>query len=232
MVYMNVPVNQGNPYKNSLNQVGFSTFGGPHIATLLAEVCTRALKAVWYQKWNVHRALRPEAFGGRVHATKAGLANYPIHSDILNSDAIQRVFDANGTWLLPQAFPEGCPFHPSYGAGHATVSAACVTILKAWFDCSFVIPSPVVPSADGLSLDPYVGPDLTVENELHKVSANVGLGRDFAGVHYRSDYDSSIELGEQIAISVLADQGPLYNEPFAGFTFKKFDGTTVTVGGK
>ncbi len=32
------------------------------------------------------------------------------------------------------AFPEGSPTHPSYGAGHATVAGACVTILKAWFD--------------------------------------------------------------------------------------------------
>ena len=45
---------------------------------------------------------------------------------------------------------EGCPTHPSYGAGHATVAAACVTILKAWFDESFVFPNPVVP--DGLGL--------------------------------------------------------------------------------
>ena len=36
--------------------------------------------------------------------------------------------------LLPMAFPEGSPMHPSYGAGHATVAGACVTILKAFFD--------------------------------------------------------------------------------------------------
>jgi hypothetical protein len=45
--------------------VGFGTFGGPHILALLTEVSTRALKAVWYQKWLVHRRLRPEEFGGR-----------------------------------------------------------------------------------------------------------------------------------------------------------------------
>jgi hypothetical protein len=36
--------------------------------------------------------------------------------------------------LLPMAFQEGSPMHPSYGAGHATVAGACVTILKAFFD--------------------------------------------------------------------------------------------------
>jgi len=36
-------------------------------------------------------------------------------------------------------------------------------------------------------------------------------------------------LGEQVAISILADQRHSFNEPFSGFTFTKFDGTTITV---
>ncbi len=36
--------------------------------------------------------------------------------------------------LLPMAFPEGSPMHPSYAAGHATVAGACITILKAFFE--------------------------------------------------------------------------------------------------
>ncbi len=43
------------------------------------------------------------------------------------------------TALLPMAFPEGSPMHPAYGAGHATVAGACVTILKAFFDTSAVL---------------------------------------------------------------------------------------------
>ena len=39
-------------------------------------------------------------------------------------------------YLLPMAFPEGSPMHASYGAGHATVAGACVTILKAFFEMS------------------------------------------------------------------------------------------------
>lgn len=38
--------------------------------------------------------------------------------------------------LLPMAFPEGSPMHACYGAGHATVAGACVTILKAFFETS------------------------------------------------------------------------------------------------
>jgi hypothetical protein len=196
-------------------------------------VATRALKAQWFQKWYVHRRPRPEEFGGRVHNKVTGVASdYPIHSDLLNSQALAQVFSKYGTYLLPQAYPEGCPMHPAYGAGHATVAGACVTILKALFDTSVVIPNPVVPSADGTELVPYTGPDadsLIVEGELNKLAANVACGRNFAGIHWRTDYSASLRLGEAVAISVLKDQRGCYNEDFGGFTFRTFDGQTVTV---
>jgi hypothetical protein len=229
---MGVPLNAGNPYLKSKTQVGFGTFGPPGIATAVAEIATRALKAVWHQKWFVHRRLRPEAFGGLVHNTLSNAQNYPLHSDVLNSQAAQAVNSANGSYLLPMAFPEGSPLHPSYGAGHATVAGASVTILKALFDETYVIPNPVMPSADGLSVVPYTGPDagaLTVGGELNKLASNVALGRNFAGVHWRSDYAQSVLLGEAVAISVLQDQRSTYKEPFNGFTFTKFDGTKITV---
>ncbi len=196
----------------------------------MAEVATRALKAVWYQKWFVHRRLRPEAFAGRVHnlLTHPGLS-YPIHPDVLNSAALNQVFGRYGTYLLPQAYPEGCPLHPAYGGGHATVAGACVTMLKAFFDERFVIPNPVVATPDGLSLVPYSGPDLTVGSELNKLATNIAMGRNFAGIHWRSDYTESLKLGEAVTISILRDQRLTYQEDFGGFTFTKFDGRTVTV---
>ncbi len=219
----------GNPYVNSATQSGFGTFGVPHILTLVTEAATRALKAVWYQKWFVHRRLRPEAFGGLVHNTITAAATYPVNAELLNSDGVARTFTANGTYLLPQAFPEGCPTHPSYGQGHGTVAGACVTILKAWFDETFVIPNPVVPSADGTTLNAYSGPALTVGNELNKVAANIALGRNAAGIHYRSDYWESLQLGEAIAINMLTEAKPCYNEADISFTLTKFDGTTITI---
>lgn len=228
----NAPLNPGNPYLNSRTQTGFGTFGAPHIKALMAEVASRALKVVWFQKWFVHRVLRPEEYGGLVQNRLTGAADYPLHRDVLNSQAAQQVFSRYGTYLLPMAFPEGCPQHPSYGAGHATVAGACVTILKAWFNGAFVIPNPVLASDDGLSLVPYTGPDagqLTVAGELAKIGANVALGRNLAGVHWRSDYQQSLLLGEALAISILRDQKPTYNEDFRGFTFTRFDGTQITV---
>jgi hypothetical protein len=167
-------------------------------------------------------------------------ATYPIHPDVLNSSVLPRIFDYNrqqnngqGSYLLPMAFPEGSPLHPSYGAGHATVAGACVTILKALFDGSAVIENPVVPHPkDPTRLTPYTGPDaneLTVEDELNKLASNVATGRNIAGVHWRTDGIESLKLGEAIAISILRDQRATYNEDFDGYTFTKFDGTTITV---
>jgi len=236
MVKLGVPPNPGNPYLHSATQEGFGTFGGPYFATLLCEVATRALKAQWFQKWFVHRRFRPEAFAGRVHLTLTRAAHDPIHPDLFNSSVLPLIADHNtvlnggtATYLLPQAFPEGSPLHPSYGAGHATVAGACVTILKALFDEAFEIPHPVVPNADGSALVPYVGPALTVGGELNKVAANVALGRNFAGIHWRSDATESLKLGEAVAINILRDQRACYNEEFHGFTFTKFDGSKETV---
>ena len=44
--------------------------------------------------------------------------------------------DEGRNYLLPMAFPEGSPMHATYGAGHATVAGACVTMLKAFFEMS------------------------------------------------------------------------------------------------
>ncbi len=53
----------------------------------------------------------------------------------LQADVLGRVLTANGnkSYLLPMAYPEGCPLHPAYAAGHPTVAGACVTVLKAIF---------------------------------------------------------------------------------------------------
>ncbi|MGH9650886.1 MAG: vanadium-dependent haloperoxidase, partial [Terriglobales bacterium] len=228
-----VAFNVGNPYNASTTQAGFGTFGGPHIIALMSEVSSRALKAQWYQKWWVHRALRPEEFGGLVHATRTGARSYPLPPDILNSQAVAEVFAQHGTYLLPQAYAEGCPQHPSYGSGHSTVAGACVTMLKAFFNTDGVVfPDPVEPSGDGLSLLPFTGAgagQMTLTGELHKLAANIGIGRDHAGIHWRSDYQQAVLLGEALAISVLRDQRACYNEPFQGMTFTKFDGTAVTI---
>ena len=230
---LNADFDGGNPYANSATQEGFASFGGPHAAALLCEIATRGLKGVWNQKWFVHRRLRPEVYACRVDRTLHHGAGYQVHPDILNSISSAKRLGGHlpaGNALLPMAFPEGSPMHPSYGAGHATVAGACATILKAFFDESTIIENPVAPDPTGQFLVPYSGGDvLTVGGEINKLASNISLGRNVAGVHWRSDCTESLRLGERIAISVLSDQKASFTEDFGGFTITKFDGTTVVV---
>ncbi len=231
---------QLNDYKDK--QQGFAQFGGPHILTLVTEVATRALKAVRYQKFNVHRRLRPEAVGGWMYQRRKGtvdsqerlLALANMEAAYAGSSGIGLRLDAKnsgvGNWLLPMAFPEGSPMHPSYGAGHATVAGACTTILKAWFDHGWGLkaggaPIAYEPLPDGSGLnDVSGGLLLTVEGELNKIAANIATGRDWAGVHYYTDYIESLRMGEQIALGVLEEQKLTYGENFS-LTVPLSDGT-------
>jgi len=236
---MKAPLNAGNPYSGtnlpSKSETGFVTFGLPMVEVLVAEVMARALKHAWFQKWFVHRMARPEETGGLVHFRLTGAktaAQYPLDPSLLNSQAVAQVFTDNGTYLLPISYPEGSPQHPSYPSGHATAAGAAVTVLKWFFDEDFVIPNPIIATDDGSGVIAYTGSDagqLTVGGELNKLATNVGMGRNFAGIHWRQDAEQSLLLGEAVAISLLQDQKHLYSEAFTGFTFTKFDGTTITI---
>ena len=223
--------NPGNPYIGSPTQDGFATFGGPDFAATIGEVATRALKAVWYQKWFVHRRARPEVPGYIAQLLKTGLGGQTsctLSTDLLHSQGLHNSFLKHGSYLLPQAFPEGSPAHPSYPTGHGTVGGACITILKFFFDGNFVIQNPVVPNAAGTALVSGGAP-LTVQGELNKLGHNITFAHGIhSGIHYRSDSDSSLALGEAVALSILQDKAAAYNEKFS-VTLTKFDGTTATI---
>ena len=232
---MGAPLNPGNPYNGSKVENGFGTFGGPDFAGCFGEIATKALNAVWWQKWFVHLRLRPEAAGGIVQLLKTGQGNFTdakLSNTILNSNGLQQSFAKFGSYLLPLAFPEGSPVHPAYPTGHGTVGGACITLLKFTFDGGYVIPNPVVSTPDGLSLVPYTGSDagsLTVNGELNKLGHNVSFGHGIhAGIHWRSDTDTSLKLGEAVALSFLNERARTCNEPFT-IQLTKFDGTTATV---
>lgn len=224
-----VPFKTELPYKRSRTQSGFITFGAPHVLDLVARVANAALKTAWCHKWLVHRRLRPEAYAGRAHNHLTGAAQYSLHASMLNAAAPSAVFRAFGSYLLPMAYPEGCPTHPSYPAGHAAIAGACATVLKAFFAESFIVPNPVVATADGLSLALYKGTDLRVGDELNKLAANIALARNAAGVHWRSDSIEGLKLGEAVAVGILTALRTTYPEHFTGFTFTTFAGTNGTV---
>jgi hypothetical protein len=233
LLNLKAPLNSGNPYPASLkSETGFITFGFPMIEVLVAEVITRAIKHAWFQKWFVHRMARPEETAGLVHFTLTGQKTYPLDPSVLNSNAAAAVFARNKNYFIPLSYVEGCPLHPSYPSGHATAAGAAVTLLKWFFDETFVIPNPLVPTADGTGLMPYTGSDagqLTVGGELNKLASNVGFGRVDSGIHWRQDIQQGMLLGEMVAVSLLSDQAHLYNENYTGFTFTSFNGNKITV---
>lgn len=243
LLAMNVPIKASTPYSAVTGHTDVDTFGTSYLLGLIAEVANRALKAIWFQKWFVHRRLRPEAYGGLVHHCLRGRASYPIHPELLNSAVVQKIAAANwtanhrysqhqeATHLLPVAYPEGCPTHPAYGSAHAAVAGACVTVLKACLEEAFVIGNPVITNAEGTDLKPYRGPDqasLTVGGELNKLAANLSLACCMAGINWRSDCIRSLQFGEAIAIGFLEEQKLTYPGS-ACFPFTQFDGKTITL---
>jgi len=137
------PLDAGNPYRGNLyvREGGFATLGGPDLLTLVSEVASRALKVIWRQKWLVNRRARPEVYGGLMQIQFNGLRGnasnkrqYGLPNLAQGSTGASRVKVKYGTYYLPMAFSAGSPPHPAYGAGHATVAGACVTVLKAWYD--------------------------------------------------------------------------------------------------
>ena len=235
MTGLKIPLNPGNPYIGSKTQNGFGSFGGPDFAATQGEIAARAINRVWFQKWLIHLVHRPEAGGGVLHQILSGNQNKidaRLNRNVLNAQAVAQSFSKHGTYLLSQAFPEGSPYHPSYPTGHGTVGGACITLLKFFFDGSHTWPNPMVPTSDGLSLVPYTGSDagqITVAGELNKLAYNVSYGHGIhAGIHWRSDTETSMLLGEALALSFLQDRARAYHEKFT-IQFTKLDGSVATI---
>jgi hypothetical protein len=225
------PFHANNPYL-SLNKTasGNGTFGFGAVQAFLPFGTSREIRANYWQKWFVQRVLRPEAYAGLVHNVIVNGKDYPVHQDALGSEAIDRVFQKFGTYLLPGAYPEGAPNHSSYPGGASSIGAINATFLKAFFDESFVIPNPVQPDpTDPTRLIPYEGPPLTVGGELNKLATNLGQGRNWAGIHFRSDAAASLPQAEEVAIAILRDERATFREPFRGFELTRFDGSRVVI---
>jgi hypothetical protein len=274
---------RGMPETRSGTRAAFASFGGPHVLSLVTEVATRALKAVWRQKWMHHRRMRPEVAAALITLHTAD-PNHLGHGDLANAvgalknqippsllaaiaqhNTAQNAASgitpkttlaadfpdfpniaATENYLLPMAFPEGAPTHPAYGAGHATVAGACVTVLKAFFEMF---------EADGATPRPWPwavfrpnfsaatqneGGELvevaaagtshgyTVQGELDKLAMNIANARNMAGVHYYTDYYESLRLGERVAVSIIEEHLSLYDESVS-MSFTTFDGEPIRI---
>ncbi len=225
----------GHPYKASPSMEGFVTFGSAHAINHMGTISDAALRATWHEKWMRHRALRPEEYGALVERTRRG-ERLGLPTWLLETEAFKRVVARQGNALLSQVFPEGCPTHPAYPAGHAAIAGACVTVLKALFDENQPIRFPIQPTRDGRDWEALDRdqPVPTVGTELDKLAMNIAFGRNYAGVHYWADSWWGLVLGERVAIAWLREQVKTSIEHrfgrLSGFEFKAFDGRTVRIG--
>jgi membrane-associated phospholipid phosphatase len=213
----------------SKTRAPFCNHGGPMILDWVARAGLAALNAAWYSKWQVHRRVRPEAYSGSVHNHLEQKTRYPLHRDLLESAAVAAVQRQYGSALLPMAYPEGSPSHPAYPAGHATIAGACVTVLKALFDDTANVPQAKEVNREGTALEDYPGTALTVEGELNKLATNIAYGRNIAGVHWRTDGNDGLLLGEQVAVHLIHDLLRTLPERPDPLQFRSFRGDSLTV---
>ena len=213
------------------NQAFFaSPPGTAALVDVLGTLVNDALTHAWYWKWRIYRRLRPEAMGLLVQNVEdATVSNsaYGLSNTLLLNSVLGDVTALYGYYTLPQTFREGSPPHPSYPAGHGVIAGACVTAIKMFFnDQQLWLSAPGVTSgvltpagsplstmleatSAGTTLGAYSGVDaavITVGDELNKLASNVATGRNWAGIHYRSDGDAGMLLGEQIAIAYMRER--------------------------
>ncbi|WP_192498422.1 vanadium-dependent haloperoxidase [Halorussus halophilus] len=225
------PLDPSIPYETGGPSVPFVNFGFFDAMDAVVSCLDCALSAAWFHKWLLHRRLRPEKYGGRIHNQLTDEADYPIPDELLDSPVLDRIYDRHDSYLLPQVYPEGAPLHPAYPSGHAAVAGACATVIKAYFDESFVFDDPVRASADGTQLRRDVEQDLTLRDEVDKLAANVAYGRVWATVHYASDARAGLRLGEQVALDLLWGRKHTSHlaDQFDGWQLTTFDGEQITV---
>lgn len=234
---LGVDITDASPYANGsiTTSEAFGSLGDPDITIQSGLAGVYGLKHAWFQKWCVHRRLRPEVYAQRLELFRRGELSNSEFDKLFGEGAevwrtttvLDRILEHNrkqnitfgrgevdGTWLLPMAYPEGSPTHPAYPGGHSAFIAAAATIAKAFFvDREF--PNPQIPMNNGQQLCDFVGPRLTVHGELNKLIANVTLFRDGAGMHWRTDGTALGLNSEARSYNGLETGGNLLGESLA-----------------
>lgn len=220
--------------------------GFPDLLESVAEISLGALRVAWNSKYNITLRLRPEAMAQRIDYIQQGIFTGDVFDKIKDNlvpgkETLDEVFLRNNNYLLLMMYPEGSPTHASRPAGHAVVSGACTTVMKAFLKTHdsnnnpLHWPSDPKHSIDGNVLQTYDKSDnkITIIGEINKLASNMALGRDMGGVHYRADGDDGIVLGETFAIKYLQiklkEYIGLYNGMISSFKLEKFNGEFIEI---
>ena len=151
-----------------------------------------ALQAAWYYKW-----LSPRHFTSRRPRPIEYARDNGLELDVLfdRPDELNPMYitcpDARPCARVP-GFSPGTPRHPAYPSGHSTYAGAASTILSYFFGND---PTPQV-----LTLG---AAPTTIGDELRDMADNIGMGRLWAGIHWRSDHEAGLKLGQVVGCLVL-----------------------------
>lgn len=226
--------------------------GPPDLLSSIGDIALGALRVAWNSKYNIGLKLRPEVMAHHIDKIIDGsftggpfdTVNGFLSDGQATLDAVlaKNTILGNANHLLLLQYPEGSPTHPAYPAGHAVVAGACCTVLKALLkthdsnDDPLSWPDTPQHSLDGDSLINYTesdAGDLTITGEVNKLAANMSIGRNIAGVHYRADGDRGMELGENFAIRYLQAKLEYYISTYNGmiteFKLEKFNGEYIQI---
>jgi len=202
----------------------FVQFSGPEVYNSLGQISKEALRVVCFFKYHWMR-LRPEELAAKLNFqskdTKSSIDLKNFFNDALVNEILAEIKSVNNNESLhmPLVYPEGCPLHPSYPAGHAVIASACISYLKAMYDgdalFSSILPPVEVQAQIGdkidfanletklVNLPKEVANKMTIGGELDKLASNISFGRNIAGIHYRSDAEYSFMLGELVAANFI-----------------------------
>lgn len=153
-----------------------------------------ALQACWYYKWVSPRKLTSR----RERPIEYAIRN-KIPLDVLfdRPDELNPAFNLCPDGRQPDTM-SGTPRHPAYPSGHSTYSGAASEILKFFFGSTPVFAGAQPSRGTGNAPSPN-----NVGRELDRLADNIGLGRLWAGIHWRSDHENGMALGRTVARLVL-----------------------------
>lgn len=151
-----------------------------------------ALQAAWYYKW-----LSPRHFTSRRPRPIEYARDKGLKLDVL----YDRPDELNPMYITcpdarpcanPKGFSPGTPRHPAYPSGHSTYAGAASTVL-AYFFGNDDTPEFLTPGV----------PTTKIGDELRAMADNIGMGRMWAGIHWRSDHEAGLKLGQVVGCLVL-----------------------------
>ena len=163
---------------------GWFISNGPiWIADVVNTTVKKAMQQTRYRKYKYNR-IRPEEvawlFEFRDTLTwevkkrvDKNYFEYTTRPEIANSKV------KYGTYLLPQAYPEGSPLHPDYPQWHSTFAVVVQAFINTMFDTEYMIPNYV---ADRWLL--IQSGSISIWNATQLFVDNIAIGRDYAWVHF------------------------------------------------